>query len=204
MVKKLIALGDDGRIVLKLPGGKVEQFPQPRPAVAFLLVDCSSSMEGSKIQQAKEGALGFAESAIRKRYSVGLISFANSAELLATPQKEQVSFASHLRKLEASGGTNMTDAIELATNHLRALDGTRAMVIVTDGEPNSRETCLAAADQAKAAGIDIITIGTDDADIAFLSQLSTRTDLAIVVAAHQLKSGIATAVNLLPNRAGYK
>ena len=204
MVKKLIALGDDGRMVLKLPGGKVEPFPQPNRAVAFLLVDCSSSMEGSKIQQAKEGAIAFAESAIKKHYSIGLISFANSAELLATPQKEHASFILHLRRLEASGGTNMTDAIEMATNNLRPLNGTRAMVIVTDGEPNSRETSLAAAEGAKAAGIDIITIGTDDADIAFLAQLSTRPDLAIAVAAHRLQSGIATAVNLLPNRVGHK
>lgn len=204
MAKKLIALGEDGRMVLKLPGGKVEPLPEPKSAVAYLLVDCSSSMEGNKLHQAKEGAMGFAESAIKKHYSVGLISFANSAELLTTPKRDYAGFNARLRGLEASGGTNMTDAIELATSNLQALDGTRAVVIVTDGEPNSRETCLAAAEKAKAAGIDIITIGTDGADIAFLARLSTRTDLAIAVTAQQLKTGISEAVNLLPSRAGRK
>lgn len=202
MVKKLIALGDDGRVVLKLPGGKVEPFPQPRSAVAFLLVDCSSSMEGSKIQQAKEGALGFAESAIRKHYSIGLISFADSVEPLAEPQDEPAAFEVCLRGLQASGGTNMTDAIEMAAKKLQLREGTRAIVIVTDGMPNSKETCLSAAARAKAAGIEIITIGTDGADVAFLQRLSTRADLAVAVEAHELKGGITHAATLLPSRAG--
>lgn len=204
MVKKLIALGDDGRMVLRLPDGKVQPFPEPKLAVAYLLIDCSSSMEGSKLQQAKEGALGFAESAIKKHYSIGLISFADSAESLTEPQRDPVVFQECFRGLQASGGTNMTDAIEMATRKLQLLTGTRAMVIVTDGQPNGRETCLAAAEKAKGFGIDIITIGTGDADITFLRQISTRADLAIAVAAHQLKGGISAAVNLLPNRAGHR
>lgn len=204
MVKKLIALSDDGRMVLKLPGGKVEPYPQPNRAVAFLLVDCSSSMEGNKMRQAKEGAFGFAESAIKKHYSVGLISFADSAEPLAEPQNEPAAFEECLRGLQASGGTNMTDAIEMASRKLQLQEGTRAIVIVTDGMPNSKETCLSAAARAKSAGIEIITIGTDGADVDFLQRLSTRSDLAVAVAAHELKGGITHAATLLPSRAGHR
>ena len=44
--------------------------------IVYLLIDCSGSMaEGNKIEQAKKGAIGFAEEAQRKEYAVGLIQF---------------------------------------------------------------------------------------------------------------------------------
>ena len=70
MAKKLIGLGGDGKLVLSLPGGRTEPMPVPIRPRAFLLVDCSSSMSGSKMMRATEGALAFVGGALKKQYSI--------------------------------------------------------------------------------------------------------------------------------------
>jgi Mg-chelatase subunit ChlD len=198
MANKVLTLGKDGRIALKLPGGQVQSLPEVEPACVYLLVDCSSSMSGAKILQAKQGALGFAEKAVKSRYSVGLVSFSDIAEQLAIPRKELATFGSKLQGLAALGSTNMTDALDFATHELMLRPGIRVIVIVTDGEPDSKESCLVAARRAKEAGIDIITIGTDGADQEFLKLLSTRMGLSVNICQSQLKAGISDAARLLP------
>jgi predicted kinase len=92
----------------------------------------------------------------------------------------------------------MTDALDLAVRELVLLSGVRVIVVATDGEPDSRSSSLEVARRAKAAGIDIIAIGTEDADHGFLAQLATRSDLSVKVASRDLKSGITEAAKLLP------
>jgi len=54
------------------------------------------------------------------------------------------------------------------------------------------------AGEAKNAGIEIITIGTDDADEEFLRLLASRKELATKVIREQLGQAIADAAKMLP------
>lgn len=173
-------------------------------ASVYLVVDCSGSMAGQKLTQAKKGAVDFAEDARRKGYSVGLIRFSSIATHLCEPQGQISVLNRYLRAMDANGSTNMTDAILLALQNLRDRKEHRAMVVVTDGMPDSPSTALESARQAKANGIDILTIGTDDADRDFLAKLASRTGLAVKVAREQLGQGIASMAKMLPGRGGDK
>jgi Ca-activated chloride channel family protein len=156
-------------------------------------------MSGSKITQATEGALAFTEDALRKQYSIGLITFASKAEILCPTEDNLSIIASKAQRLTASGSTNMTDGIERAASELKGIAGVRAIIIVTDGMPDNPGTALQAARRAKESGIDIIAIGTDDADQAFLRQIVSRSELAVKVARTELQSGVAGAAKLLPS-----
>ena len=75
------------------------------------------------------------------------------------------------------------------------------MVIVTDGMPNGQGdpmSTLKAGEDAKRNGIDIITIGTDDADQEFLKRLASRKDLGVKVQSKHLEKTITDSVRLLP------
>jgi Mg-chelatase subunit ChlD len=202
VARRLLTLGADGKLALRLPSGEVEAFHGPAQAWAFLLVDCSSSMDGGKLSQAREGALAFAKDATQKHYSVGLIRFATSAEVLCSVRDGSSTLAAEVVKLNAQGSTNMADAIALATQQLSALSGVRAIVIVTDGMPDNRSSTLSAARIARDAGIDLIAIGTDDADREFLGKIASRADLAVKVSRSELKDGITSAAKLLPPAGG--
>lgn len=199
MTKKLLGLSDDGRLVLKLPGGEVEPVPTSSQALAFLLIDCSSSMRGSKLSEAKEGASTFARDARKKHYSVGLIRFATTTELLCGLEEQDSILESAISTLNAKGSTDMAGAIRMATRELSAQSGMRAIVIATDGKPNCKVTALETARKAKDFGIDIIAIGTGDADLVFLAELASRSDLAIKVRPLELRNAISGAVKLLPS-----
>ena len=170
-------------------------------SLVYLLLDCSSSMAvGTKLAQAKNGAFSFSQEAIEKRYAVGLIQFSSIASHLTEPLNDTSNLKPHIDGIKADGSTNMADAIRMAIGKLQDRFVQRVIVIVTDGMPDSREAALSAANDAKSKGIDIITIGTDDADTDFLRQIASRTDLVVSVNREQLQEGITSAARLLPGK----
>jgi uncharacterized protein YegL len=95
----------------------------------------------------------------------------------------------------------MKDAIYLSCNLLKGFSGPKAIVIVTDGMPNSPGdplSSLNAGNFAKSQQIDIIAIGTDDADHAFLQKIASRSELGIKVSSEKLEQSITSSVKLLP------
>lgn len=164
----------------------------------YLLIDCSGSMSGYKLDQAKQGIMDFARDAIRKEYLVGLIKFDSSATHICEPIQDINSLEPYLKKIQASGSTNMVAAIKMAHECLRTLECTRAILIATDGQPDDVQASLEAGQLAKDDGIDIITIGTDDADQAFLKRLASRADLGKKVSKDMFAKAIASASYLLP------
>lgn len=187
-----------GRIEIRREGKPVSGQLAGNGSV-YLVVDCSGSMGGHKLVRAKLGAMEFAKEAWIKGYAVGLIQFASSAEHLCEPQRQAQLLQHSLELLVADGSTNLSEGIELAAKNLTTKSTPKVMVIITDGKPDSRTNALNAALQAKRAAIDIITIGTEDADQALLRELASRADLAMAVAANQLDQGIASSARMLPS-----
>ena len=200
MIKRgVIGLGAAGKLTLKLPDGSERPIEPPARvrSVAFLVMDCSGSMAGDKLAQAKRGAEDFARSALRGGYLIGVVAFGDDAHIATGPEATEVILHSALASLTAGGGTNLTAGLTLAASNLEDRRTQRAIVVVTDGQPNDRESALVVARAASQAGIRIIAIGTDDADAAFLASLSTAPDLAAFVDASNLREGVATAARLL-------
>jgi len=167
----------------------------------YLLIDCSGSMSASnKLQHAKLGAKGFPIDAHAKGYSIGLISFDSHASHLLELQRDLTVFERAVQKLQIGGSTNMAEAIVSAVTHLGERPGTTVICIATDGKPDDKGATLRAADDAKDRGIEIMTIGTDDADNEFLALLATTRELAVKVATARLREGITSMARLLPDR----
>ena len=166
----------------------------------YLVIDCSNSMSRKdKMPQARRGALLFAREARNKGYLVGLISFASEARHILEPAENLESLASALACMKAGkGSTNMAHAIQVAREHLARERGERVCVLVTDGQPDDEKATLTEAAQAKHIGVEIMTIGTDDADKAYLEQLASRHELSAKVASHELEQGMFTMARMLP------
>ena len=182
--------------------GKPVKSTAPQGGAVYLVIDCSGSMAGDKMAEARKGAIDFSSEALVKRYAIGMISFASEANHISEPRQELANVQRHLPGLEAGGSTNMASAIKLATVKLTGRQAPRAMVMITDGMPDHEEKALDAAQEAKEQGIDIITVGTDDADRAFLEKLASRKDLVVVVKSDQLGKGITSAAGMLPGGHG--
>lgn len=163
----------------------------------YVLLDSSGSMKRGKIDQAKLGILKFAKDAFIKNYRVGLIRFSTDVEHLCEPSDNIEILQKKIQDIRANGSTNLTVAIQIAHSKLKDFPGTRVMVIATDGMPDDYKSSLAAAGIAKADGIEIITIGTDEADEDFLRSIASRTELSSKVSSEKWAQAISESSLLL-------
>ena len=165
----------------------------------YFVLDCSGSKRvKQKLDQARLGIIDFAKDAFKKNYRVGLIKFSDGAEVLFDPTNNIDLLQDQIKDLKAVGSTNMTAAIKIAHSKLKNLTGTRVIVIATDGMPDNIKSSLEAAGKAKADGVEIMTIGTDDAEQEFLKKLASRTELSSKVSSDMFAKAISGASLLLP------
>lgn len=192
----LLRLNSEDRLCLRNTNGTNEVIETSVLKQALLLIDTSGSMTGNKITQAKQGAIDFARSANSRGCATGLAVFGNRAAMVCDPTSEPVKFEKKISRLDVGivgSSTNLAAGLELANkfSHLNAV------VVVTDGQPDSQYAALRAAEALKKRSIDILCIGTDDADKAFLAKLATRSDLAIHVEPQNLSKSIGQSSQLL-------
>lgn len=169
-------------------------------ASVMLVIDVSGSMQATDVQPTR---LAAAEAAARTLIDtlpandrVGLISFNGSARLEQPPTDDRGAVLAALGTLQAGGATAIGDALSLAVRQLApaaraAPAGSRPasmIVLLTDGVANSGIDPLAAAAQARSAGIAVqaVGIGRRDASVRVHGQLVGGVD-------EQALQGIAEA-----------
>lgn len=200
--KHVSRVGDKNRHGLEIrhTGKPIEGSVATKGGVVYLVLDCSTSMaDGRKLPKAKEGTIEFAKDAFKKNYSVGLVIFDSGPRHIIEPQRSSARLQQAMETVHANGSTDMAGGIRMATENLQRLHAVKAMVIVTDGYPDYAPDALQAAAEAKECKIDIITLGTDDADHAFLKRLASRDDLSVMVSESNFKEGIASTAKMLPD-----
>ena len=195
-MRKLLTLNKEGKLSLRAADGADTEI-QLKQRNVLLLIDTSGSMAGAKIEYAINGAIDFAHSAIAKSYAAALAVFADRAAMVCDPIDDAAHFARKISKVRVGlvgGGTDLAAGLVLASK-FRDLT---AVVIVTDGQSNNNDAALRVAAKLKKLGVEIICIGTDDADSDFLEQLATRSDLAAYVSQANLRFAITNASRFLP------
>ncbi len=163
----------------------------------YVLLDCSGSMGEDRLDQIKSGVAGFAKEAT-KTYRVGLVRFDTHATLLCEPTIEVSRLEGEAKTIVASGATNMAEAISLARTRLNERAGARAILIVTDGRPTSLDDCVKEAGAAKQDGIQMIAIGTSEAQETLLKELASKPELGRKVPSGDFSGAISSSCDLLP------
>ena len=170
----------------------------------YILIDCSESMSYyQKLEQVEKGSLEFAQDATKKKYKTGIIEFNDDTRLICEATYDLNVLKKRLSSLHAIGRTNIAGALALAVSYLKNVNGGKYILLATDGDPNigSPDPYTAAyrqAANAKKRGIEIMTLGTDDAQWDFLNKLRTKTGFVKVVDRKRLQSAIADYAKLLP------
>ena len=169
-------------------------------SVLFLL-DCSGSMSSeNKLQYAKKGGIEYAVEANKKNYKVGLISFGSNAKKILDPEDFIERFKTQIMNLEVEGSTNLTDAIHIAREVLVLSFGEKIIFIVTDGYPDDPDSAVKEAQLAAKSGVEIMTLGTDDADHIFLNSIATKKNFSKKVNRNNLQKSIKEMSKLLPHK----
>jgi Mg-chelatase subunit ChlD len=115
-----------------------------------------------------------------------LISFSTVVSLQAPATNNIRRLNAAVHRLEAEGSTNLTDALEMARGQLVSGDRKRYIVILTDGYPDAAESAIEQALAARKEGIDIVAIGTGDADRDYLRRLASSESASIFARSGEL------------------
>ena len=111
---------------------RVDVFHEAVAPVAIVLaIDASGSMTRAA-DIARQAAASFIE-AVRPADRLALVQFADRAELVADLQTARGNAQAALVSYNPAGGTALYDALQLSMQSLRATEGRRAIVVVTDG-----------------------------------------------------------------------
>lgn len=145
----------------------------PVGATAVVLaIDLSGSMDGEPLVAAKEACSGFFD-ALSGSARVGLVGFGSVAEVYLNLESE-ADPAPVISNLRVTGSTNMADGIAKSMSVLAGSEAkVRAIVLLTDGAPDSVDETLRAATTARNDGIEIVPVGIGAANEGFLSQIAT-------------------------------
>jgi Ca-activated chloride channel family protein len=145
-----------------------ESVPKQR-ATIVVAIDVSYSMistdvSPNRIQAAKSAAASFVD-LLPYKLNVGLVSFARTATVLATPTTDHAAVKRAISGLKVDQGTAIGDAIFASLSAISAVppapDGQPVparIVLMSDGETNSGRPNDEAAAAAKQAGIPVSTI----------------------------------------------
>jgi molecular chaperone DnaK (HSP70) len=159
---------------------------EPELIRVFLLVDVSASMTGQPLVEAQTAANEFLSKCDFTTMEVGLISFSTLVALQSPATSNVRRLHAAVTRMEAQGSTNLTDALEMARGQLVSCDRKRYVVILTDGYPDAPESAVEQAQAAHRQGIDIVAIGTGDADRDYLRRLASSEAASIFARSGEL------------------
>jgi Ca-activated chloride channel family protein len=133
---------EDGYFLLTL--APPVKGPQIAAKDIVLVVDTSGSMQGQKIEECKKAltyivnALGLDDHFSLVRFNTDVDTF-KSHVVPATAENKKSALA-FINDLDASGGTNISDALRVGTNLLNEEGRPSYLILMTDGEPTVGET----------------------------------------------------------------
>ncbi|GDX81229.1 molecular chaperone DnaK [Deltaproteobacteria bacterium] len=144
------------------------------PMAIALLMDCSGSMYGKNIEEARTAATAFMERTLGPNRLVGIIAF---------PGGLQCSLTNDLRKLREGmagltpiGSTPMAEGLAAARDLMKSRAGVqRIFVLLTDGHPDDPDAAHSEAHRIRSQGGRIVTIGVgQQVRPEFLRALASR------------------------------
>ena len=145
----------------------VEGDSEVEARTVMLLLDTSGSTEGAAIAAAREAATEFAATVTDVGVQVGVVTFADTANLVQAPTDDLQAVTSAIDNIEANGETAFHDAVVVGARALQNVDGQRSMVAFTDGGDTVSEASLQGA---------LTAAGTVDAPVSAVALQSGELD----------------------------
>lgn len=146
-----------------------------------LVIDRSGSMAGPAIVGAKNGALAFLGELAPGAAQIALVGFSTVADVLQPLTGQFADIVKGIRQLTPAGQTSIHLGLGAGLSELEGASARagvpKVMVLMTDGRPTYRTEALNVAEQIKAKGITLYTIGLGaDIDTDLMTRMASSTD----------------------------
>ncbi|MDP9443233.1 MAG: type II secretion system F family protein, partial [Actinomycetota bacterium] len=147
-----------------------------------LALDVSNSMAGAKFTAAKEAAAAFIDTA-PEDLSIGLVTFAGEVTTVQTPTTDHGSVEGAIATLSLSRSTELYDGVLQAVD-VAGDEGSRSVLVLSDGADTSRTPVSEVVDTAAAAGVhvDVVALGRSTAHHSALESIADAAGGTVVAA----------------------
>lgn len=131
--------GEDGFFMLLIAPKFEAKSDEVIEKDLIFVLDKSGSMQGEKIEQAK-GALKFCVNNLKESDRFGIIAFSTDVDelessLLPATKANIAKAEKYISKIDATGGTNIDEALQTALKKRPSVDRPMMIVFLTDGLP---------------------------------------------------------------------
>ena len=121
-------------------------------------MDCSGSMYGRNMEEARKAALAFAEASLGPNRQIAVVAFPGGTLCPLTSDPRRIQSA--VESLTPIGSTPMAEGLAQARDLMKSRAGVqRVYVVLTDGHPDDPEATTAEITRIRTGGGRIITIG---------------------------------------------
>jgi Ca-activated chloride channel family protein len=167
------------------------------PRSICLVIDSSGSMKGSKLAEVQSAARNFVTRQDLTRNRIGAVQFASDAKLAVPITSDRGQVESAIVQMHADGSTAMNLGLEVTEEALSTASSPRHILLFTDGKATWPSVALSAARRIRHRGIQIVAIGTGDADHAFLTQVTGSPGLVLWATSGQFEDAFRAAERLI-------
>lgn len=146
------------------------------PMSVVLLVDCSGSMYGSNIEEARKAALSFVQRSLGPNRQIAVVGFPGGVICPLTSDEGKLESA--VRGLTPIGSTPLAEGLLAARELMKNRAGVqRIYMVLTDGHPDDPEAAVAEVNRIRTSGGRVITIGVGtQVRPEFLKSLASRAE----------------------------
>jgi molecular chaperone DnaK len=128
------------------------------PMQMALVMDCSGSMYGQSIDDAKTAAASFVERSLQPSRQIALVAFPGG--VMASPTGDLTRLSEAIHNLTPIGSTPMAQGLRDARDLLRPRAGVqRVFVVLTDGHPDDPDAVTAEIHRIRSTGGRVVTVG---------------------------------------------
>lgn len=155
-------------LMFEVNAGQVDESRSRQPLNICLVIDRSTSMQGSRLEQTKASAQRMIDS-LSANDSLALVTFSDKAEVVwpSQPMLDPIKAKAKVSAIQASGGTEILQGLNAGLAELGKRQesyNVNHLILLTDGQTyGDEEQCLSRAEEAtrRHIGISAMGIGED-------------------------------------------